>query len=524
DKNGSAWFDAVRATLNALTANWAKKIPLTKRIRMHIDLAEKLAASDENTGAENLWRNEAGEGAATWFNDWQQAAERFPDVTGDEYEGLFHALMRTVTVRPTYGQHMRLSILGPLEARLIQADRIILGGLNEGTWPPETPVDPWMSRPMKMAFGLPSPERRIGLSAHDFAQLAAAPEVFLTRSRRAGNSPTVPSRFLLQLETVLQALGYSTKEKDCLASKEPWAEWARLLDDPGKPPQPCMPPEPKPPVAARPAKLSVTDIGTWRRNPYAIYARRILDLKKLEELDADVDASDRGTIIHAALEAFVKAYPEKLPLNAHEELLKEGRKVFEAYQGHPEVKAFWWPRFERAAEWFLEQEAERRNTVTKFVQSEAKGKMGLGNFTLEGRADRVEQLRDGNLAIVDYKTGTLPSGKSVKAGYEPQLPLLALIAEEGGFKDIAAAKVESVAYWKLSGGREAGTETIIADDVMDVGTLAQEARAGLEDLIKAYADQNMPYRAVPKLKLQPKYDDYAHLARLAEWGRTAEDE
>ena len=235
-----AMFQAILQPLRAL---WNKEASLVQWLRAHIHVAESLAATDTASGMERLWQGDAGETAAEWLNDWQNAAAGFPDLSGEEYTALFKDLLRAVAVRPSHGQHPRIRILGPLEARLIKADLVILGGLNEGTWPPEAVVDPWMSRPMKRDFGLSLPERRIGLAAHDFVQLAAAGRTILTRARRAGNSPTVPSRFLLQLDTVLQALGY----RDALASPDPWNLWAQLLDAPEPEDiRPCEPPAPRP--------------------------------------------------------------------------------------------------------------------------------------------------------------------------------------------------------------------------------------------------------------------------------------
>lgn len=518
DPNSAAHRDLskLKRDLSSLTQNWYDKRPLQERLQTHIRLAEALSTSDQETGANRLWQGDAGEAATTWFDEAQKAAVAFPPVTGAEYAGLFKTFLRAVTIRPRYGQHPRLSILGPLEARMIRTDRIILGGLNEGSWPPESPVDPWMSRPMKKSFKLPSPERRVGLSAHDFVQLACADEVFLTRAKRAGNAPTVPSRFLLQLDTVLRALKYSNDKKDALKSPEPWQAWARQLDKP-ETITPCSAPEPKPPVAARPLQLSVTEIGTWRRNPYAIYAKHVLKLIKLDPLEAEIDASDRGTMIHAALDQFIKTHPKALPDQALNELLKMGRAVFASYDEHPEVKAFWWPRFERIAGWFIEHETELRAQGIYPLQAEAKGHTMFGPFTLKGRADRIDSLPDGNLSIIDYKTGGVPSLADVKAGYEPQLPLLALIAVRGGFENVAVTDVAELAYWKLNGGRDIAE---LAPVKADISNLMSAAAEGLHELIAQFNDSATPYLAAPKPRWQPHFDDYAHLARMAEWGRT----
>jgi ATP-dependent helicase/nuclease subunit B len=432
---------------------------------------------------------------------------------------LFGSLSAAKTLRSQRAAHPRVSILGPLEARLMTADLVILGGMNEGAWPPDAGFDPWMSRPMRKKFGLPSPEFRIGLSAHDFAHMACAPEVMLTRSLRANGTPTVPSRFLLQIDAVLRAAGLSGDTHDALTPAEPWRAWAQTLDAPNLI-QPCERPQPRPPAATRPAKLSVTEIGTWQRNPYAIYARHILKLEKLEELDAALDASDRGTMIHAVLEKFVTAFPGPLPPDAEARLLEIGREIFAKEQSDPWVQAFWWANFTGIARWFVEHERERRATGTRFLYAEAKGSLTIGDFTLHGRADRIDRLADGSLSIVDYKTGSVPTKNEVKSGIEPQLPLLALIAQAGGFVDIAAAPGGALEYWVLKGGRGGSRADAIT---ADIPALTAHAEKGLKQLIAAFADSATPYEAVPKPRLQPRHNDYAHLSRLAEWGRTAED-
>ena len=520
-KDIRAWIAGFEKSFEALRKAWKKPLPLEARIKSHIELAEKLAASDRELGTMRLWKDETGEKASEWLAEWENEASDFPPLDGDNYMNLFAALLRTVTVRPNWQTHPRLSILGPLEARLTQADLTILGGLNEGSWPPEPVVDPWMSRPMKKKFGLPLPERRIGFAAHDFIQLASGPDVVLTRARRAGNAPAVPSRFLLQLETVCAALGYHDKHCDAFAPEKPWAEWARMLDRPDAV-KPYEAPAPKPPTAARPRKLSVTEIGLWQRNPYAIYARRILDLKKLEPLEIEATAADRGLMIHKALEIFLTRYRDKLPKDADKELLKIGHEIFAAAE-KPDVMAFWWPRFRRIAEWFVATEHMRRAGGIWPLAAEAKGSAALkGDFTLTGRADRIDRMPDGSLAIVDYKTGGIPKQNEVKSGLEPQLPLLTLIAAMGGFANIPASKTGEIAYWKLGGGEEPGKIQVISESV---DTLTTAAREGLEALIILFADPNTPYLASPRPGLAPRFDDYAHLARLKEWGRiTAEIE
>ena len=140
-------------------------------------------------------------------HDLLDAARDFPALPGRHYPALFEALSAHAVVRPAYGRHPRLAIWGLVEARLQQADLIVLGGLNEGTWPGAVPADPWMSRQMRAEFGIPLRERAVGIAAHDFAQALGASEVALTRAARREGAPTVPSRWLLRLDAVLRAVG-----------------------------------------------------------------------------------------------------------------------------------------------------------------------------------------------------------------------------------------------------------------------------------------------------------------------------
>ena len=65
-------------------------------------------------------------------------------------------------------------------------------------------------------------------------------------------------------------------------------------------------PEPKPPLDARPKHFSVTEIETLRRDPYAIFARRILRLRPIEPLIRDPDVAERGSLFHDILAHFTE--------------------------------------------------------------------------------------------------------------------------------------------------------------------------------------------------------------------------
>jgi ATP-dependent helicase/nuclease subunit B len=497
----------------------SRNVDLAFLVNAHIEAAEALAKTGEEDGAANLWRNEAGEAAALHVRSLMDAASGFPPLDGSDYPALFEALLAGTVVRPAYGRHPRLFIWGLLEARLQQADLLVLGGLNEGVWPQPTEGDPWLSRPMRRDFGLPPPERRIGASAHDFAQCLGAPEVVLTRAARVEGTPTVPSRWLLRLDTVLRAV--KLEEKLWAGSAEDGAPlaWQRLLDDPGKH-SPIEPPSPSPPLNARPRQLSVTSVETWIRDPYAIYARHILRLKAFDPIDQDPGAAERGMFVHAALDRFLRTYPGSLPEDAEAQLLRIGREEFGRSLDRASLREFWWPRFERVAAWLVNYERERRPLIAQSF-SEIAGKLVLpakaGPFTLTAKADRIDRMKDGGLAILDYKTGVLPPAGEVKSGYAPQLSLEAAIAEAGGFAGLDKADVAALLYWRLSGGDPAGEERAASKDADAIAALASDALAGLGKLVAKFDDPKTPYRSWPQPEKAPRYSDYTHLARVKEW-------
>ena len=426
--------------------------PLAELLAAHVETAEGLA------GGAGLWRGADGEAAAALLADLDEAAGAWPPVAPADYAALFDELAAGQAVRMPRPHHPGLAILGPLEARLQRADRLVLAGLHQGAWPADPAPDPWMSREMRIQFGLPPAETRQGLAAHDFALALGSGEVILTRSERVGADPAVPSPWLQRLETVLRALGRDIEDRR-------WAAWQAMLDRPEEV-QPCKAPEPCPPVAARPRKLSATQVETWLADPYSIYARHILRLRPLDPIDAEPGPRERGSAIHAALERFAEAYPGRdLPDSAWERLLAFGEESFAEFGARPLEALFWTRRFIRAAGTVWDIETERR-TVIERILTEVKGETALdcpgGPFRLTALADRVEIRDGGRLVIVDYKSGRPPGPADVADKIARQLPVEAIIAEDGGFPGCPAEAVEALEYWRTGGGRDDGCK-VIAD-------------------------------------------------------------
>jgi ATP-dependent helicase/nuclease subunit B len=499
--------------------------PLREFARAHAETGlalSRLPETEEGVAgaASQLWRGEAGEAASRFFQSLEDAALPDLPISRHDYPDLYRSLIHSESIRPRLPVHPRLSIWGPFEARLQQPDVVVLGSLNDGTWPQSAEPGPWLNRPMRQGLGLPSPEERIGHAAHDFATLLAAPQVILTRAEKIDGVPAVPSRWLLRLEALLAGMG----QLEALKPKQPWLGWARHRDHIAKEKATRIRrPEPRPPVDLRPRKLSVSRIETWIGNPYAIFAREILDLEPLDALGLPPQPSLRGSIIHEALSRFAKAYPASLPSDIESELVRFARGILDEYAAHPRIAAFWVPRFERFAAWFAATEPTRRTGIEKIV-SETNGSLTFGApggpFKLTARADRIDVAPDG-IIITDYKTGKPPESKRLIEGTAPQLPLEAAIAlgleDKAGFENVPPGPVSALRFIRASGAEPPGEEQPVK--VPDIAALASEQLGKLKKLVAAFDQVATPYAPLRRRRFSYQHDSYAHLARVAEWSQ-----
>jgi ATP-dependent helicase/nuclease subunit B len=479
--------------------------------------------SSDHRGVAMAFEGPAGLALAAAFDDLIGRDERVGLMTPlADYAELFQTAFADRIVRRAELADAKLHIFGQLEARLTESDRIILGGLVEGVWPPAPRIDPWLSRPMRHELGLDLPERRIGLSAHDFAQLLGHDEVILTHSSKVGGAPAVASRFLHRLEAVAGEERWN-EAKD---AGDTYVRYANAIDQPASV-EPIKQPAPKPPRATRPTTLSVTAIEDWLRDPYTIYARHILKLQALDPVDMPLSAADRGSAIHESLGEFTKQYATALPADVVGMLRTIGEKHFAPLMERPEARALWWPRFGRIARWFAEWEAARRGEIAS-IAAETRGeiKIPLDNersFTLTARADRIERRSDGSYAVLDYKTGQPPTGKQVRMGLSPQLTLEAAILREGGFVEFGAgSSVAELAYVRLSGNNPPGEHKTLElkiknETPQSPDVAADYARAKLEELVRRFENPEEPYRSLVLSMWTARYGDYDNLARVKEW-------
>lgn len=458
-------------------------------------------------GGDAPWSGSAGRAAADLLAELELAAIDGPaTVEPRVLAGMLRMLMDDVAIRPPQGGHPRIAIYGPIEARLQNADLMILGGLNESVWPGQPAPDPWLAPRIRSELGLPGLERRIGLAAHDFANALGAPSVLLTRAQRDATAPTIASRFWLRLEAMLDR---------GIGRAHDYVDWSQRIDDPGRH-QPAARPAPSPPQELRPRNISVTEVDRLKSDPYAFYARRVLRLIRLEPVDADPGPAWRGTEVHAILQAW--AEHDALDPSA---LMARTLKMLAAEHIHPMLRALWQPRLVEAIAWIADQVAIDAAAGRRILSVEQKAVMTIADVKLDGRVDRLDRLADGRLAVVDYKTGKAPSAKAVRDGFSMQLGLLGLLAEQVGF-DGNVGEVGAFEYWSLAKHGDAfGTRSSPVDPE------GARDKIRTEDFIARSADQfttsanlwltgSEPFLAKKHPEYAP-YTDYDQLMRRDEW-------
>nr|WP_294851449.1 double-strand break repair protein AddB [uncultured Sphingomonas sp.] len=462
-------------------------------------LAQWLREAATALTGDRAWRGPDGKMAAELLAQLEDAPESGGlALSADDVIPILRRLMDQQLVRKPYGGHPRIFIWGLLEARLQQADLMILGGMNEGVWPAQISPDPWLAPQIRRTLGLPGLEFRTGLSAHDFMSALGAPRVLITRARRDSRSPTIASRFWLRLQAMT---GGVTRDQRL-------ERLAVAIDRADH--QPVGKPAPRPPLAARPDRIAVTDIDRLKADPFAFYAKAILKLAKLDAVDAETHAAWKGTAVHDVLEHWFKedgADPAKLAARA--ELMLAGDDI------HPMLRALWAPRLLEAIDWIAAQTNGNLANGRTPIASEEWGEAKVAGVTLFGKVDRIDELPDGRLAIVDYKTGQPPKNKAVAEGYAMQLGLLSLIARYGKFGGISG-DAGAHEYWSLAKDRDSFGFVRSPDKDDGPELFIERAHAQFNEAAAKWLLGEEAFEA----KLNPAYapyEDYDQLMRLEEW-------
>jgi double-strand break repair protein AddB len=502
----------------SLTARRMKgEQPLSEWVEAHLTLAAQIADGAAPEGDSELWKKTAGEKAQGVMTALSEDAKHGGMMNAADYADLVGALLAEQEVRDRDAPHPDVMIWGTLEARVQGADLVILGGLNDGTWPEAPPPDPWLNRQMRLKAGLLLPERRVGLSAHDYQQAVAAPEVWLTRAIRSDEAETVPSRWINRLGNLLNGLeqeGGKAAWEAMVSRGNHWLDQAEALEAVART-DPAQRPSPRPPRAARPHHLSVTEIKRLIRDPYAIYAKHSLKLRALNPLVQSPDAPVRGIIIHDIMERFIKSVAADPAMLTRAHLLETAAEVLEIAAPWPAARVMWLAKLERVADWFIENETLRQSYSSPIAfENAAMGTHEFSDlgFTLKGFADRIDRTEDGDILIYDYKTGAPPSKKE-QALFDKQLLLEAAMVEEGGFREIGPASVAHASYIGL-GSKPVEIPAPLTDES------PQQVLSKLHDLIARYLADEQGFTSRRMVKTDDFAGDYDQLARFGEWDAT----
>ncbi|EBA14117.1 double-strand break repair protein AddB [Roseobacter sp. CCS2] len=510
-KKGSAredwamWLAGLIAGLEDLASR-----PLAHHLDQHIILAEQLCAGPTASGSGGLWDEAAGREARKTCDNLIQAAAAGGTMTPHDYTALFGSVIAEGTVRDRDAGHPGILIWGTLEARVQGVDLTILGGMNDGVWPEAPPPDPWLNRVMRAKAGLLLPERRIGLSAHDYQQAVAGHEVWITRAKRSADAETVPSRWVNRLTNLLKGLP-DQNGPDALAAMcakgDQWSAMAAVLSTPQARVPSAPRPSPCPPVAARPKKLSVTQIKTLIRDPFTIYARKTLHLSPLDPLVPTADAPLRGTIMHRILERFIRAGHGP---NDRDALMQLASEEFTAHCPWPTIRAQWMARMERSADQFLADEADRQALATDH-KIEVYGEIVVApsGVLLTCKADRIDLTKTGAALIYDYKTGAVPT-KNQQLTFDKQLLLEAAMVELGAFESLGSMSVGGATFIGVNAAMK-NVPAPLNDNPPD------QVWGELETLFGNWHDPSRGYTARLALFLKTDQSDYDHLSRHGEW-------
>lgn len=526
----SEWDDAARlveamaAALGALEAALAGRERLTAAhaARLLLDALDA-AAADETGDAAAFWETQDGAALAELLDGITEHGAAL-DIAPGEFPAFLAALMGDVSLSIPVTAESRVHVWGTLEARLQSADLLVAGGLDEGIWPAATRTDPWLSRPMRASLGLPPPERRIGLAAHDFVEAAAGRRVILTRAEKRGGTPTVASRWLQRLRAILAPEAMKAME----TRGGRYVTMARNLDSVITP-RPVRRPAPTPPIAARPRSLSVTEIETLVRDPYAIYAKHVLKLEELEPPGRPPDFALRGSLMHQAIGDFIREWDAPFDDAAEARLRELGAAALAEIADFPDVHAIWSLRFAGIARWIIDFE-RNRNADIATRQSEIDGRASVvtpaGEFVLRGRADRIDRHADGTVDILDYKTGSPPTATQVLVGFAPQLGLEAAMVRQGAFDPaLAGASIAGLAWIGLSKVERGRPYQSAVERGWTADAVADRSWELFTELVTAFDDPAWAYRSRTRPMFEQRYESpYDHLARVREWGLVESEE
>ena len=334
--------------------------------------------------ASALRQGEAGEWAvAVLCQPASTRAMPAPDMAAADYPDFYRTLVAEKSIRSRRPTHPRISICDPFESRLQQSDVVILGSLNEGTWPQAADPGP-VAQPAdaRSRWGWRRPRSASATAAHDLRVAARrAARVAHARSQGRRRADGALALAAAAAGSGQAGSGWSSKPSS------PGSRGRRPATRSAVRCSPCARPSRARPWRIARASSASPTIETWIANPYAIFAERILRLEPLPLLGERPGPALRGQIVHEALGRFAQRFPETAAQGHRQGA--DGDLARPCLPTTPATRA--WRRsgrrgFARFAAWFAETEPARRAGMT---QDRARGRRqdGAGG---SGRAVHAE--------------------------------------------------------------------------------------------------------------------------------------
>lgn len=367
----------------------------------------------------------------------------------------------------------RLRSFGFLESRLLNSDITIIASCTDNNFPVKKKENFFISESFKKVLGLNFDDDLI----NDFFDLISntTEKIFITKIYDVGFN----TKFIYDIEKKLGGLNRNTNIYNEYLCNE--ANIRRMYLNHKNSKKPSLP-APNPLQKIRPKRFSCTDIEYLVKNPYAIYVKYILKLKEINYLRDNVNIL-KGNIIHKILESMIKS--KKFSIS---------RDVY---------SNFWAFSIEHIMKWVTI--AVENREVQKYF-TEIYGEINFCGFQIFGIADRIDLLHDKSVIIVDYKTGVVPSKKSVLNFEKPQLVTESIILRQGGFYGIDIENLSGLEFWKI-GKKCAITKIELKEPFI-------ECEKKLKDLLNKY--QKDPYKAYIRKSQYMRDESWYHLSRAIE--------
>lgn len=391
----------------------------------------------------------------------QNILESFaPKINFNSFKQIFNEHWSTQSLAYFGNPLDGLQIMGLLETRLLDFKNLLVVGLNEGSMPPNNPIQTLIPMDLRRYHGLPTPREKQGLFAHHvYRLLHHAENVWITYSsaeRRMGVDEASRYVHQVKLELSRQFPNISLVERDY--SIEDTQQSSETISV-----------EKSPAILARldeyfGNRTSASALNKYLQCPLDFYYRYVLGFGEEKEVEEEIEANNFGSFIHNTLETLLKPFsrvgdgkrkgqnvlPEDIDqmlktygpilqkefiahFDKHKEYLETGKNFLSLTVADHLVKSILKAQKEElisnpTAQLFIE-EVEGEFTKELNIQLEKSEKL----VKFVGFIDRIDNFED-EVRIIDYKSGTCNTDKvkipSTRGGNSPQDVLLNVLSKK----------------------------------------------------------------------------------------------